>query len=313
MQILRAIMIGDVVGDPGLQVLDHRLPHLIKELSADFVIVNGENAASGFGLTGPVLEKLFAAGADVVTGGNHIWEKREFWPVLDEEKRVLRPMNYPSGKLPAGILPAGTPRRDSEDAKPCSASPGRGWIKLEKPSPHDGTPVIWLVVNLQGREFMTPLDCPFRTFDAFEAGLGDIITRIEPLLDTEGKLPEHLKDRLVILVDFHAESAREKESLAYYLDGRVSAVAGTHTHVQTADERILPKGTAYITDLGMCGTLDGIIGMDPKICLDRARNQVLYRMEVAAPETGGRTAVQGIIVEIDEESGKAVSIKRLSV
>jgi len=265
-------MIGDVVGDPGLQVLEQRLPHLIKELSADFVIVNGENAASGFGLTGPILEKLFAAGADVVTGGNHIWEKREFWPVLDEEKRVLRPMNYSSG------------------------SPGRGWAKLEKPSPHDGTPVTWLAVNLQGREFMTALDCPFRAFDTFEASLGDLVTQIV---------------KPIILVDFHAESAREKESLAYYLDGRVSVVAGTHTHVQTADEHILPKGTAYITDLGMTGVIDGIIGMDTKICLDRARNQVLYRMEVAAPEEGGKTSVQGIIAEIDEESGKAVSIKRL--
>jgi len=295
-------MVGDVVGDPGLQVLGQRLPHLIKELSADFVIVNGENAASGFGLTGPVLEKLFSAGADVVTGGNHIWEKREFWPVLDKEKRVIRPMNYPEGNF----------HRNPDDPGAVSASPGKGWVRLEKPSLHDGKTVSWLVVNLQGREFMTPLDCPFRTFDAFETGLGSPITLIEPLLDFSGKLPENLKEKLVILVDFHAESAREKESLAYYLDGRVSVVAGTHTHVQTADERILPKGTAYITDLGMTGAPDGIIGMDKKICLDRARNQVLYRMEVAAPETGGNTSVQGIIVEIDAESGKAISIKRLS-
>jgi metallophosphoesterase (TIGR00282 family) len=229
-------------------------------------MVNGENAAAGFGLSAAHLERIFAAGADVVSGGNHIWEKREFWPVLDAEKRILRPMNYPAG------------------------SPGRGWVELEKPSPWGGPPISWLAVNLQGREFMPLLDCPFRTFDSFET---------------------NIQGKPLILVDFHAESSREKEALAYYLDERVSVLAGTHTHVQTADERILPKGTAYITDLGMTGNLDGIIGMDTKICLDRARDQVLYRMEVAAASSGGKTAVQGIIAEIDAESRKAVSIKRL--
>ena len=145
MENLHAIMIGDVVGDPGLEVLGSKLPSIIKEYSADFVIVNGENAAGGFGLTAPHLEKIFAAGADVVTGGNHIWEKREFWTVLDAEKRVLRPMNYAPG------------------------SPGSGWVKLEKPSPWGGPPIAWYALNLQGREYMPSLDCPFRTFDAFDA------------------------------------------------------------------------------------------------------------------------------------------------
>ncbi|MDR1804307.1 MAG: YmdB family metallophosphoesterase [Treponema sp.] len=257
-------MVGDVVGDPGLDVLERLLPGLIKQNSADFVMVNGENAAGGFGLSLATLERILAAGADVVSGGNHVWEKREFWPVLDTNERVLRPMNYPD-------------------------SPGRGWLRLEKPSPW-GTPVTWLAVNLQGRELMTPLDCPFKAFDALEAG------------------PENP----LILVDFHAESSREKEALAYHLDGRACVVAGTHTHVQTADERVLPKGTAYITDLGMTGVTDGIIGMDRKICLDRARNQVLYRMEVASVNKESQTAVQGIIAEIDAETRKAVSIKRFS-
>ena len=274
MGILRAIMIGDVVGDPGLDVLSNRLPHLIKHYAADFTVVNGENAAAGFGLTLPALEKIFAAGADVVSSGNHVWEKREFWPVLNTEKRVLRPLNYPS-------------------------QAGSGWVKLEKTSPAEEMPVTWLVLNLQGREYMSAIDCPFRVFDTFEAELNN------PDLPGD-KLPVK---KPIILVDFHAESTREKEALAYYLDGRVNVVAGTHTHVQTADERILPKGTAYITDLGMTGALDGVIGMDPKICLDRARNQVLYRMEVLAE--GGVVAVQGIIVEFDGESRKAVSIKRL--
>ena len=287
MRILKAILIGDVVGEPGLEVLSNRLPHLIKEYSADFVTVNGENAADGFGLTAPIMERIFAAGTDVVTSGNHIWEKREFWPTLDEEKRVLRPMNYPAG------------------------SPGRGWVKLEKPSPW-GESIPWVVVNLQGRELMSSIDCPFKTFDAFEAGLGEPAIKTAPLPDPEGKPPSHPEDKPIILVDFHAESTREKEALAYYLDGRVSVLAGTHTHVQTADKRILPNGTAYITDLGMTGALDSIIGMDPKICLDRARNQVLYRMEVAAPTAEGKSAIQGIIAEINVETRKAVSIKRIS-
>jgi metallophosphoesterase (TIGR00282 family) len=260
-------MIGDVVGDPGMEVLEHRLPVLIRENSADFVVVNGENAAGGFGLTADLLKRIISAGADLVTGGNHIWEKREFWPALGSEERVLRPMNYPEG------------------------SPGKGWVKLEKPSPWG--PVTWLTVNLQGREFMKAIDCPFRAFDALEASA------------SKGA------EKPVILVDFHAESSREKEALAYYLDGRASLIAGTHTHVQPADERRLPKGSAYITDLGMTGTIDAIIGMDTKICLDRARHQVLYRMEVAGAASEGKTAVQGIVAEIDAESRRAVAIKRL--
>jgi 2',3'-cyclic-nucleotide 2'-phosphodiesterase len=261
-------MIGDVVGDPGMEVLERRLPAIIKENSADFVVVNGENAAGGFGLTADLFKRIIAAGADLVTSGNHVWEKREFWSALESEERILRPMNYPEG------------------------SPGKGWVKLEKPSPWG--PVAWLAVNLQGREFMKAIDCPFKAFDSLEATTG--VTGAEKPL---------------ILVDFHAESSREKEALAYYLDGRASLIAGTHTHIQTADERLLPKGSAYITDLGMTGTIDGIIGMDTKICLDRARNQVLYRMEVAGTSSKGKTAVQGIIAEIDAESRKAVSIKRL--
>ena len=285
MSSLRAILIGDVVGDPGLDVLDRLLPSIIEENSADFVVVNGENAAGGFGLTASHLEKIFVAGADVVTGGNHIWEKREFIPVLDTEERVLRPMNYPKD------------------------SPGKGWVQVEKPS-SNGIP--WLVVNLQGREFMTALDCPFKAYDNFEAGLGGVALEMASLLTATGRLPDSLLEKPIILVDFHAESPREKEALAYYLDGRADVVVGTHTHVQTADERILPKGTAYITDLGMTGVMDGVIGMDSKICTDRVRNQVLYRMEVAVPNGESSTAVQGVIVEFDKKTRKAITIKRIS-
>jgi metallophosphoesterase (TIGR00282 family) len=262
--MVHALMIGDVVGDLGLEALEARLPGLIRQYAADFVVVNGENAAAGFGLTGALLARLFAAGADVVSSGNHVWEKRDFWPTLETESRVLRPANYPAG------------------------TPGRGWVRLEKTGA-GGEPVSWLVVNLQGRELMTPIDCPFRCFDAVLAEQGPAAGSI-------------------VLVDFHAESTREKEALAYYLDGRASLVAGTHTHVQTADERILPEGTGYITDLGMTGATDSVIGMEPKICLDRARNQVLYRMECAA----GRGSVQGVIADIDRKTGKTAAITRIS-
>ncbi|MDR2798280.1 MAG: YmdB family metallophosphoesterase [Treponema sp.] len=256
MAFLRAMMIGDVVGNPGLTVLEGVLPGLIKEYEADVVVVNGENAADGFGLTEATLARILAAGADVVTSGNHVWEKREFWPILDRDRRILRPANYPLG------------------------TPGQGWVKFEKAG------MTWLVVNLQGRELMTPVDCPFRTFDGIPASL----------------------DQEIILVDFHAESTREKEALAYYLDGRVSLLAGTHTHVQTADERVLPQGTGYITDLGMTGVLESIIGMDTRICLDRARSQVLYRLECAQ----GSGVLQGIVAKIDASTGKAAWIQRIT-
>jgi metallophosphoesterase (TIGR00282 family) len=268
-------MIGDVVGDSGLDVLEAKLPGLIREYKTDFVVVNGENAADGFGMTGAALKRILAAGADVVSSGNHVWEKREFLPLLEAEQRIVRPANYPPGV------------------------PGRGWVKVEKaPEQEAGFPVPWMVINLQGREFMPAIECPFRTFDAI------ISSQTDNAAPAQG-LPGP-KD--ILLVDFHAESTREKESLAFYLDGRASLVVGTHTHVQTADERILPQGTAYITDLGMTGAKDGIIGMDPKICLNRARTQVTYRMECAK----GTSLIQGVIAEIDRETGKALSVKRIS-
>jgi metallophosphoesterase (TIGR00282 family) len=259
-------MIGDVVGESGLRALETHLPDLIKKYSADFAIVNGENAAAGFGLTGETLDRILAAGADAVTGGNHIWEKREFWAVLEGDKPVIRPANYPAL---GGTIP------------------GRGMLRLEKTI--GGGQLSLVLVNLQGREQMTPIDCPFRCFDAIYADQG------------EGQ-------GIPVIVDFHAESTREKEALGYYLDGRAAIVACTHTHVQTADERILPKGTAYITDLGMTGARDSIIGMDTKICLDRARTQIPFRMECAESTD---QCIQGIAVELD--GSRAVSIERISV
>jgi calcineurin-like phosphoesterase len=310
-------MIGDVVGDPGLEVLEKRLPALRAEYGPLLVTVNGENAAAGFGLTGESLTRIFAAGADVVTSGNHIWEKREFWPVLESGRPVLRPANYP-GSLPGGFTfpadlpdggraadsstgsaplgpPDGVPDNPVEPGK--TDVPGRGWLVLEKPvSGTAGTipaekQIPFLVVNLQGRKRMAAIDCPFRCFDRIFA---ESAARI-------------------VIVDFHAESTEEKEALGYYLDGRASVVAGTHTHVQTADERILPNGTAYITDLGMTGAMNGVIGMDAAICINRVKSQIAYRMECARPDSEEDCAVQGVVAEIDGETGRALGIRRISV
>ncbi|GBU29001.1 metallophosphoesterase [Treponema sp. R8-4-B8] len=267
MLTVKAAMIGDVVGNHGIETLEAKLPELIKEHQIDFVTVNGENAAEGFGMTENDFKRIIAAGADVITSGNHIWEKREFWHVLDTEKQILRPANYPAGT-------------DTD-----SVVSGMGSACINKKG------INWVVINLQGRELMNAIDCPFRCFDNLVIAHSEV-----------DSLP-------VILVDFHAESSREKEALAYYADGRATVIAGTHTHIQTADERILPKGSAYITDLGMTGNVDSVIGMEPKICIERARKQVLYHMEIAATDKPGK--MQGIIAEIDIESGKAVSIKRI--
>jgi metallophosphoesterase (TIGR00282 family) len=256
-------MLGDVVGVPGLTALERLLPGLIEQEKADFVIVNGENVADGFGMTEAALHRILAAGVDVVTSGNHVWEKRDFWPTLNTEARILRPANYPVGTA------------------------GRGWITVEKAGAR------WVVINLQGRELMTAIDCPFRSFDAIVTGL---------------RFPASPALPSFILVDFHAESTREKEALGCYLDGRASVVAGTHTHVQTADERVLPGGTAYITDLGMTGPVAGIIGMDSALCLKRVRTHILYRMECAQ----GEAALHGILAELDVETGKAASIRRVT-
>lgn len=255
MSELRALMIGDVVGDPGIAVLEAALKPLAAEAGAHFVVVNGENAAAGFGLTAETLARILAAGADVVTSGNHVWEKREFWPTLDAESRVLRPANYPDG------------------------ASGRGLGVYEK----DG--VSWAVVNVQGRQGMTPIDCPFRRASALAAEAAALGS--------------------VVLVDFHAETTREKEAFGFHMDGTVAAVVGTHTHVRTADARLLPKGTAYISDLGMTGAADGIIGMDAAICLRRCATSIPIRMECAA----GRAALSGALIAIDGETRKARSIE----
>jgi metallophosphoesterase (TIGR00282 family) len=261
MKIVRVAMIGDIVGTQGLETLETELPALIKKHGLNLVTVNGENAAEGFGITEREYRRIIQAGADVITSGNHVWEKREFWPFLENEKNILRPANYPS------------------------SAPGTGFAQVEK----DG--VNWTVVNLQGREFITNIDCPFICFDNISN------------MQADAAMPR------IIIIDFHAESSREKEAFAYYADGRASLIAGTHTHVQTADERILPKGSGYITDIGMTGVTNSVIGMDIKICRDRFRKQVQYQMKPAVSAEQGH--LQGVIAEIDADTGTAVSVKRI--
>jgi len=254
-------MIGDVIGKPGRLAVSHRLPELRRERAIDFVTANGENLAGGMGLTVSTAEALLEAGVDVITSGNHIWDKREIYAELDSNERILRPLNY------------------GEDGVP-----GRGWGEYHAA---DGTPVA--VINAQGRTYMQPIDNPFTVLDA--------------LLE-QGSVPLPP----VRIVDFHCEITSEKTAFGLYLDGRVSVVGGTHTHVPTADERILPRGTAYVSDIGMTGPLYSVIGFDPSTVLPRFLNALPTRFEVA----DGPVTFTALEVEVDRQSGHATAVRRLS-
>lgn len=249
---MRVLFIGDVIGKPGRRALQALLPSLRRELTPDLVIANGENAAGGNGLTLDTAHEILSAGVDVITSGNHIWDQKEFLPHLDGELPVLRPLNYPPGV------------------------PGKGYLQRGEV----------VVVNLQGRTFMAPIDCPFRTAD-------DLLHRLT-----------HAR---IIIVDFHAEATSEKQAMGWYLDGRVSAVLGTHTHVPTADPRILPKGTAFVTDVGMCGPYNSIIGVEVQDILERFLLQTPKRFTVAS----GPAVLNAVLVDIDDQSGRALSIVRV--
>jgi len=255
---VKVLFIGDIVGQAGRKMLVEHLNRLIDRHMIDLVVANGENAAAGFGLTIGVLHELFDAGVDVVTSGNHIWDKREINEALIREKRLLRPDNYPPGL------------------------PGRGVGVYATAA---GTKVG--VINLEGRVFMKNLDCPFRAADRL-------------LSDLRPQTP-------IILVDFHAEATSEKQALGYHLAGRVSAVIGTHTHVQTADERILEGGTGYLTDVGMTGSRDGIIGNQKEPALERFLTQQPVRLEVAKKDP----YLCAVLLTIDETSGKCEQIERI--
>jgi metallophosphoesterase (TIGR00282 family) len=256
---MKAIVVGDVVGRPGRKILATRLKALKEEHEVEFVVANVENAAEGAGIVPAAGEEILSAGADVMTSGNHVFDKKEAIKYIENEPRLLRPANY------------------AQDA------PGRGlWLGVTQ----SGTPVA--VINLQGRIFMPPTECPFRTVDRL--------------------LEEVSWGAKVIIVDHHAEATSEKQAMGRYLDGRVSLVVGTHTHVQTADETVLPGGTAYITDLGMTGPHDSIIGVRSELVIARFLRGLPVRYETAS----GDVRLNGVVVEIDEKTGKAIEIRRLT-
>ena len=251
---MRILMIGDVIGKPGRDAVRALLPDLKQEKSIDFVICNGENTAGWYGITADTAAELLESGVDVLTSGNHIWDKKEIIPLMDEGLPLIRPANYPD-------------------------APGKGYI-------HQGGVTV---VNLMGRVFMASLDCPFRTADA---------------------LLERLKEEgesNVIIVDFHAEATSEKQALGWYLDGRVSAVFGTHTHVGTVDAKILPNGTAYLTDVGMTGPTNSVIGSDKDAVLERFLTSMPNRLSVA----DGPCTLNSVLVDVDEKTGKASLIERI--
>jgi 2',3'-cyclic-nucleotide 2'-phosphodiesterase len=256
---VNVLAIGDIVGQSGIRALFVGLRDLIRKNGVDFVIANGENASGGFGLTPEIASSLFTMGIDVLTSGNHIWQKREIYETLENDTRLLRPANYPAG------------------------APGSGSVLIRKGG------VSFAVINLQGREDMTPINDPFKT-------AADLIKKLKA-------------ERAVVVIDFHAESTGEKESLALYLDGEVSAVFGTHTHVQTADERILPKGTGYITDVGMTGPDSSVIGVKTDIAIRRSLTQMPIKMENSEEPS----AIHGALFSIDPESRKTVAVRRISV
>lgn len=257
---MRILHIGDIVGESGRKAVIKVLPYLKKNMAPDLIIANGENLAGGFGITEKTLKEVLDAGINIITSGNHIFDKKEALKIINQEPRILRPANYPPG-VPGNSIATFTTK--------------------------EGT--VCLIFNLLGRIFMDPLDCPFRTAD---------------------KIIEEFRTKArVILVDFHAEATSEKLALAWYLQGRVSAVIGTHTHVQTSDERILPLGTAYITDAGMTGSTSSVIGMRKDVAIQRFLTFVPHKFEVAKEDI----EFQGVIVDIDDATGKGIRIERIRI
>ena len=257
---MNVLFVGDIVGKSGRTAFKALLPELNEKFRFDLVIVNGENAAAGFGITAKVGGELLHSGADVITSGNHIWDKKEAMQYLDREKRVLRPLNYPPGV------------------------PGFGSIIH---TTREG--IRTAVINISGRVFMQNLDCPFRTAE-------EEIDRVKPDAD-------------VIIIDFHAEATSEKIAFGLYFDGKVSAIIGTHTHVQTADERVMPGGTAYISDVGMTGPANSVIGMETELIFHRFLTNIPVRFEVAK----GPSVFSAVVVGIDEKTGRAASIERVQI
>ncbi|QHS22319.1 TIGR00282 family metallophosphoesterase [Virgibacillus sp. MSP4-1] len=257
---MKILFIGDVVGSPGREMLKENLPHLKKQYHPDVTIVNGENAAHGKGITEKIYRQMKEWGANVITLGNHAWDKKDIFEFIDDVDDMVRPANFPPD------------------------TPGKGMTFYKA-----GNKEI-AVINAQGRTFLPPIEDPFRIVD-------------ELVKEAKKRTP-------YIFVDFHAEATSEKQAIGWFLDGRVGGVAGTHTHVQTADNRILPKGTAYITDAGMTGPYNGILGMDKDSVLRRFHTALPVRFEVAED---GPTQLSGVFVELNKEHGMARRIERILI
>jgi metallophosphoesterase (TIGR00282 family) len=252
---IRVLFIGDIVGSSGRRAVKLLLPELKKKFDPSFIVANAENAAGGRGLTGAIAKELFECGIHGLTMGNHTWDNKDIFNFIDSEDRIIRPANFPPG------------------------TPGKGHTVLKNAN---GAELA--IVNLQGRTFLPPIDCPFRTADA--------------IVDKLKKKHKH------IFVDFHAEATSEKIAMGWHLDGKVSAVVGTHTHVQTHDERVLPQGTAYVTDVGMVGARDGVLGMERESVLQKFKTQLPVRF--TADE--GKWQFHAVVVDLEEETGKAKKI-----
>ena len=257
---MKILFVGDLVGRPGREILKRVLPGLQQEHGIEFTIVNVENAAAGFGVTPRLAERILSCGVDVMTSGNHIWDRKEVLDYFPDQPRLLRPGNYPPG-TPGNFRYVGV-------------TPG-------------GVPVG--VMNLQGRVFMPTIDCPFRM--------------------AEREIPRLAEKAAVTVVDFHAEATSEKLAFGWFVDGKVSAVLGTHTHVTTADERVLPQGTAYISDVGMTGASRSVIGMEVETSLARLVKGMSIRLEPATKDL----CLSAVILDVDDDSGRARSIQRLTV
>jgi 2',3'-cyclic-nucleotide 2'-phosphodiesterase len=256
---LRILFIGDIVGNPGRKIAKTIINSYRRQKSVDFCIANGENAAGGNGITYVVAKELFESGVDIITMGNHTFSKKEINTFLDDEARIIRPANYPEGV------------------------PGRGSTVYKSERGCIG------VINLMGRVYMEPIDCPF--------------------MAAEREI-EYIKNfTRIIIVDMHAEATSEKCALAWYIDGRVSCVLGTHTHVQTADERILPCGTGFLTDAGMTGPCEGIIGVDRNIIVKKFVKHMPVRFEIAK----GAVQFNGVLIDIDEKNGKTMALERINI
>jgi metallophosphoesterase (TIGR00282 family) len=272
----RLLFIGDVVGRPGRVAVGSILPELKGQYKPQLVIANGENLAGGLGLTQGTADEVFSYGVDLLTTGNHVWDRKEFLSYIDLDDRILRPANYPRGAPGKGHTVVELKNRSGIDVE-CPGS--RAGDRASRAA----------VLNLSGRVFMDHLDDPFAMAMSI--------------------IPELRQETDVIILDFHAEATSEKVAMGWYLDGQVSAVIGTHTHVQTADDRILPNHTAYITDVGMTGPVDSVIGMRKDLVIQKFLTQMPVRFEVPK----GDAIFSAVVVDVDPASGKAISIERLQI